>query len=72
MEAPKLTANARPCIYEYVDKEPAPKAWYQITPNRGPIRRYSPNAMASKMRALAEQTRVLPSPFRMAAAVFSR
>lgn len=72
VEAPKLTANARPCIYEYVDKEPAPKAWYQITPNRGPIRRYSPNAMASKMRALAEQTRVLPSPFRMAAAVFSR
>lgn len=72
VEAPKLTANAKPCIYEYVDREPAPRAWYQITPKRGPIRRYSPNAMAAKMRYIANQTRVLPSPFRMAAAVFTR
>lgn len=75
VEVKALKPNARSCIYEFEPGEPVPRHWYEVrtaTKPTGPIRRYSPNAIARRNRLLANAMRVLPSPFRMAASVLAR
>lgn len=72
VDVPALKPNARACVYEFEPGEPVPGHWYEVKRGAGPIRRYSPNAMARRNRLLANAMRVLPSPFRMAAAALAR